>query len=48
MTSRASIAALGLLCAAGCMVGPDYRRPDVAAPPSFGELAPAAPAAGPQ
>jgi NodT family efflux transporter outer membrane factor (OMF) lipoprotein len=28
------------------MVGPDYRRPDVATPPSWGELAPAAPAAG--
>ena len=45
MTSRAPIAAV-LLCAAGCMVGPDYRRPDVVTPPSFSELAPAAPAAG--
>jgi outer membrane protein, multidrug efflux system len=46
MTSRAPVAAVGLLCAAGCMVGPNYRRPDVATPPSFGELAPSAPTPG--
>jgi len=45
MTSRAPVASLALLCV-GCMVGPNYRRPDVVTPPSFGELAPAAPAAG--
>ncbi len=28
------------------MVGPDYRRPEVVTPPSFGELAPTAPTAG--
>jgi outer membrane protein, multidrug efflux system len=44
--NRASIVALFLLCAAGCMVGPDYRRPDVVTPSSWGELKPAAPAAG--
>jgi len=46
MRSRAPVAALVLVSAAGCMVGPDYRRPDVVTPPSFGELAPTAPAAG--
>ena len=46
MTSRAPVAALGLLCAAGCMVGPNYRRPEVVTPPSFGELAPTGPTAG--
>ncbi len=46
MRSRAPVAALVLVSAAGCMVGPDYRRPDIPAPPSFGELAPTAPAAG--
>jgi multidrug efflux system outer membrane protein len=46
MTSRAPVASLLLFCAAGCMVGPDYRRPDVVTPPSFGELAPTAPPAG--
>jgi len=29
--------------AAGCMVGPDYQRPDVTMPASWGELKPAAP-----
>jgi NodT family efflux transporter outer membrane factor (OMF) lipoprotein len=46
MTSRAQVAALVLLCAPGCMVGPDYRRPEVVTPPSYGELAPTAPTAG--
>ena len=46
MTSRAPVTALVLLCAVGCMVGPNYRRPDVVTPPSFGELAPTAPTAG--
>ncbi len=46
MRSRAPVAALVLVSAAGCMVGPDYRRPDIPTPPSFGELAPTAPAAG--
>jgi NodT family efflux transporter outer membrane factor (OMF) lipoprotein len=35
-----------VLGAAGCTVGPDYRRPEAPTPTSFGELAPAAPAAG--
>ena len=26
-----------LLCAAGCAVGPDYQRPDLAAPPAWQE-----------
>src|SRR6185295_14095381 len=46
MMSRATIVALLLLYTAGCMVGPNYRRPDVVTPPSWGELAPAAPPAG--
>ena len=46
MRSRAPLAALVLLCAAGCLVGPNYRRPEVVTPPSFGELAPTAPTAG--
>src|SRR5439155_691825 len=46
MTSRAIVLVAVALGAAGCMVGPDYRRPDVATPPSFGELAPTAPPAG--
>jgi len=46
MTSRAPVVALVVLYAAGCMVGPNYRRPDVGTPPSWGELAPTAPAAG--
>jgi len=46
MTSRAPVAALALLSAAGCMVGPNYRRPHTTTPPSFGELAPTAPPAG--
>src|SRR5207244_2754670 len=46
MTSRAIVLVAVALGAAGCMVGPDYRRPDVATPPSFGELAATAPPAG--
>ena len=46
MTSRAIVLVAVVLGAAGCMVGPDYRRPDLATPPSFGELAPTAPPAG--
>jgi multidrug efflux system outer membrane protein len=46
MTGRAPGVALVLLYAAGCMVGPNYRRPDVVTPPSWGELAPTAPPAG--
>ena len=46
MTGRAPVVALVLLYAAGCMVGPNYRRPDVVTPPSWGELAPTAPPAG--
>src|SRR5436190_2976966 len=41
----AALAAL-VLAGAGCMVGPNYRRPDVVTPPSWGELAPTAPPAG--
>jgi outer membrane protein, multidrug efflux system len=44
--NRAPIVALVLLCAAGCMVGPNYRRPDVVTPPSWGEIKPAAPPEG--
>jgi len=40
MTVRSSI--LLAVLAAGCMVGPNYRRPDVVSPPSWGELAPTA------
>ena len=46
MTSRSSILVALLFGTAGCMVGPDYRRPDVVTPPSWGELKPTAPAAG--
>ena len=46
MTRRPAVVGLALLCATGCMVGPDYVRPDTAAPSSFGELAPAAPPEG--
>jgi len=46
MTSRASTLVAILLGTAGCMVGPNYRRPDVVTPPSWGELAPTAPPAG--
>jgi NodT family efflux transporter outer membrane factor (OMF) lipoprotein len=35
-----------LLGAGGCMVGPNYRRADLPTPPTYGELAPVAPAAG--
>ncbi|HUL04619.1 MAG TPA: efflux transporter outer membrane subunit, partial [Gemmatimonadales bacterium] len=44
--TRTPIAVLVLLSAAGCMVGPDYRPPDVVTPPTWGELAPTAPPAG--
>jgi outer membrane protein, multidrug efflux system len=46
MTSRAIVLVAVAVGAAGCMVGPDYHRPDVEAPGSFGELAPAAPPKG--
>jgi len=38
--------AVVLLFTTGCMVGPNYRRPDVVTPASWGELAPTAPPAG--
>jgi len=44
MTSRTI--ALAVLGATGCMVGPDYHRPDVPTPAAWGELAPVAPVAG--
>ena len=39
--SRPGFAAILLVCAAasGCMVGPDYKRPDAPASPAFKELA---------
>jgi multidrug efflux system outer membrane protein len=43
---RRRVALALVVGAAGCMVGPNYRRPDVATPPSWGELAPAAPPEG--
>ncbi len=46
MTGRSATLIAVLLGATGCMVGPNYRRPDVVTPPSWGELAPAAPPAG--
>jgi NodT family efflux transporter outer membrane factor (OMF) lipoprotein len=46
MTGRPSILVAVLLGTAGCVVGPNYRRPDVVTPPSWGELAPTAPPAG--
>ncbi len=46
MTSRVPIIAVALLSVAGCMVGPNYRRPDAVTPTAWGELAPTAPAAG--
>jgi NodT family efflux transporter outer membrane factor (OMF) lipoprotein len=33
--------AVAVFLTAGCMVGPDYRRPEVTTPPSYGELKPA-------
>jgi NodT family efflux transporter outer membrane factor (OMF) lipoprotein len=36
-----AVTALVALCTAGCMVGPDYKRPDVETPDAFGELQPA-------
>jgi len=36
---RAPLVVLILPCMVGCMVGPNYRRPDVGTPPSWGELA---------
>jgi len=42
MTSRAIVLLATIVGAGGCMVGPDYRRPDTSTPPSFGELAPTA------
>ncbi len=46
MTGRSATLIAVLLGATGCMVGPNYRRPDVVAPPSWGELATTAPPAG--
>ena len=46
MTPRAILIAVAGLGAAGCAVGPDYHRPDVLTPPSFGELAATASAKG--
>ena len=46
MTSRSSILVAVLLGTAGCMVGPNYRRPDTVTPPSWGELGPTAPPVG--
>jgi NodT family efflux transporter outer membrane factor (OMF) lipoprotein len=43
MTNRALVATLFAVAASGCMVGPDYVRPDQPAPPAWGELAPPAP-----
>ena len=43
MIGRSPFPALLLPLMLGCMVGPDYRRPDVATPPSWGELAATAP-----
>ena len=45
-TRRAPIVALVVLGAGGCMVGPNYRPPDVVTPSSWGELTPTAPPAG--
>lgn len=43
MKPRACVlSALVATLASGCMVGPDYRPPDVAAPTGWGELSPAA------
>jgi outer membrane protein, multidrug efflux system len=46
MTRHALVLVIGVLGAAGCVVGPNYRRPEVVTPPSWGELAPAAPPTG--
>jgi len=47
MTMRATwFAVLISSCAAGCMVGPNYRRPDAPTPGSRGEPTPSAPPAG--
>jgi len=43
MTGRFVMAIALCFAVAGCMVGPDYQRPDVTTPPSWGELKPAAP-----
>jgi len=40
---RAAIAVLPLALLAGCLVGPDYRRPAVSTPDGWGELAPIPP-----
>jgi multidrug efflux system outer membrane protein len=40
---RPPLVVLFLPCVVGCMVGPDYRHPDVVTPPSWGELAPTTP-----
>jgi len=46
MTRHALVLVIAVLGAAGCMVGPNYRRPEVVTPPSWGELAPAVPPTG--
>ena len=40
MTSRLLLAATAALALAGCTVGPNYRLPDLPAPPAFAEQAP--------
>lgn len=40
MSPRPLIAATALLLAAGCTMGPDYARPDLAMPPAFRAVAP--------
>jgi NodT family efflux transporter outer membrane factor (OMF) lipoprotein len=44
--TRTTIILVTVLGAAACMVGPDYHRPDVPTPASWGELAPVTPPAG--
>jgi multidrug efflux system outer membrane protein len=41
MDRRAAATTLVVLFASACMVGPDYRRPEVETPTAFGELTPA-------
>src|SRR5262249_58324063 len=42
VSARPLVAVLLLPCLAGCLVGPDYRRPAADTPPSWGELGPTA------
>jgi len=44
---RGALLPAALLAVAGCMVGPDYRRPDVPVPPAWGEAAAAHATGGP-